>query len=263
MRNLAPLKRYGQNFLVDQNISKKIVESAFIEKEDFILEIGPGKGALTKYLIKLPNNYLGIEVDRGLYAFLCKEFAKYLSLYGKKIMLSDVLETELRFIEKKVNVIANLPYNIASLIIVKLIKEDISLKSMTIMIQKEMSQRLFALPGAKEYGRLSVFIQNFFEGDILFEVKENCFYPKPKVRSIVIRLVPKSDFYEKKLHCKDFEDFLRKVFSQPRKIIKNVLNEEYIRIFSEMNENLLSMRPGQIDPEMYWRIFRLLKGRSL
>ncbi|AEE14830.1 Ribosomal RNA small subunit methyltransferase A [Thermodesulfobium narugense DSM 14796] len=263
MKNLAPLKRYGQNFLVDQNISKKIIESALIEKEDLILEIGPGKGALTKYLVKLPNDYFGIEVDRGLYDLLCKEFEKDLALCGKKIILADVLETDLGFIEKKVNVISNLPYNIASLIIVKMIKENIYLKSMTLMIQKEMSQRLFAMPGAKEYGRLSVLVQNFFEGSIIFEVKESCFYPKPKVRSVVIRLIPKSDFYEKRLYFIDFENFLKRVFSQPRKIIKNVLTEKYIRIFSETNTDLLHLRPEQIDPETYWRIFRLSKERTL
>lgn len=256
MKNLAPLKRYGQNFLVDQNISKKIIESAMIEEDDFVIEIGPGRGALTKYLLRLANDYLGIEIDRGLFELLSEDFEKDLATENKNILLSDALRTDFGFIDKRVNVIANLPYNIASLLIVRLIKEDIMLKGMTLMIQKEMAQRLFSPPDVKDYGRLSVLIQNFFYGKVLFEVSEGCFYPKPKVKSVVISLIPKSDFYEKRLHCEDFENFLRKVFSQPRKILKNVLTEEHIRVFSEIQSDLLQKRPGQIDPVTYWDIFR-------
>ncbi|MEO1784260.1 16S rRNA (adenine(1518)-N(6)/adenine(1519)-N(6))-dimethyltransferase RsmA [Thermodesulfobium sp. 4217-1] len=256
MKNLAPLKRYGQNFLVDQNVSKKIIESAMIEEDDFVIEIGPGKGALTTYLLRIPNDYLGIEVDRGLFELLSEDYEKDLTLANKNILLSDALRTDFGFIDKRVNVIANLPYNIASLIIVKMIKENIRLKGMTLMIQKEMAQRLFAPPGIKDYGRLSVLIQNLFDGRVLFEVSEGCFYPKPKVKSVVIKLTPKNDFYEKKPYCEDFENFLRRIFSQPRKILKNVLSEEYIRVFSEIYSDLLQKRPGQIDPETYWEIFR-------
>jgi len=262
MKNLAPLKRFGQNFLVDQNIARKIIESAMVKEDDFIVEIGPGKGALTKNLLKLSNDYLGIEVDRGLFELLNEEYKDELAFENKKIILSDALKTDFGFIDKSVNLIANLPYNIASLIIVKMIKENIKLKGMTLMIQKEMAQRLFAPTDIKDYGRLSVLIQNFFDGRILFEVSESCFYPKPKIKSVVINLIPKDDFYEKRLHCEDFENLLRRVFSQPRKILKNVLSEEYIGIFSEIQKDLLQKRPGQIDPETYWNIFNFSKFKG-
>uniref|UniRef100_A0A7C5KDC6 Ribosomal RNA small subunit methyltransferase A n=1 Tax=Thermodesulfobium narugense TaxID=184064 RepID=A0A7C5KDC6_9BACT len=262
MKNLAPLKRFGQNFLIDQNIARKIIESAMIKEDDFIVEIGPGKGALTKHLLKLSNDYLGIEVDRGLFKLLNEEYKNELAFENKKIILSDALKTDLGFIDKSVNLISNLPYNIASLIIVKMIKENIKLKSMTLMIQKEMAQRLFASAGTRDYGRLSVLIQIFFDGKILFEVSESCFYPKPKIKSVVINLIPKDDFFEKRLYCEDFEKFLKEVFSQPRKILKNVLSEEYISIFSEIQKDLLQKRPDQIEPKTYWDIFELYKGQS-
>ncbi|MFT3950352.1 MAG: 16S rRNA (adenine(1518)-N(6)/adenine(1519)-N(6))-dimethyltransferase RsmA [Agriterribacter sp.] len=211
-------KSLGQHFLRDEHMVLKIIAAL---KENFftqLLEIGPGGGALTKHLINIPAiDFKAVELDDEKIAFLENT---YPSLKGK-IMHNSILDIDKPF-EGKFTVIGNFPYNISSQILFKILdwKDDVEV---TIgMFQKEVAQRIAAKHGNKTYGILSVLIQAFFDVEYLFEVHENCFNPPPKVKSAVIRLVPRKT----QLNITDEAKFFRLVktaFNQRRKMLRNAV----------------------------------------
>lgn len=220
-------KRFGQNFLVDANILKKICEAADIGKEDLVIEIGPGIGSLTQCLAEEAGLVLAIEIDKKLIPIL----EETLSGCGNvELINEDVLKTDLAKLigqygeGRRIKLVANLPYYITTPIIMGILEKRLPIESITIMIQKEVAQRMQAEPGSKDYGALSLAVQYYAKTRLITVVPPGCFMPKPKVASAVIRL----DLDPKpRLRAKD-EDFLfrliRASFQKRRKTLQNALS---------------------------------------
>lgn len=211
-------KSLGQHFLKDENISRKIVSA--LEKHPFtqLLEVGPGGGALTKYLLGIKNiDFKAVELDTEKVEYLLNTYPE---LKGK-IIHRSFLDIEKPF-TGKFTVVGNFPYNISSQILFKILdwKEDV--ECMVGMFQKEMAQRVAAKEGSKIYGVISVLVQAFFKVEYLFDVNEKCFQPPPKIKSGVIRLLPLKDISAMKSE-KDFFLLVKTAFNQRRKTLRNAV----------------------------------------
>jgi 16S rRNA (adenine1518-N6/adenine1519-N6)-dimethyltransferase len=230
-RIYKPKKFLGQNFLVDDNISKKIVKQLEITNSDFIIEIGPGQGALTKHLAGFCENYIAIEIDKSIADSLAERYRD-----KGKIICENFLEYDLSQFGKPIKIIGNLPYNIASEILFKLFDHRDKITYAVLMVQKEFAHRLVANPDTKEYGILSVQTKAFSQPKILFNVPPTVFFPKPKVESSVIRLEFNNNY--EILNKEIFKKLVRSSFGKRRKLIKNSLKdffEEYKLDFKDFN----------------------------
>ncbi len=214
-------KSLGQNFLTDDNVLKDIVYGAEVSKEDYVIEIGPGVGTLTKELLKEAKKVTSIELDDRLIPILQEELKEYDNF---ELIHKDALKVnynELIGDEKSVKVVANLPYYVTSPIIVNLLNGDYNFKSLTIMIQKEVAERINAEHSTKEYGAFSLLVQYYCNTKIIRRVPPSCFIPSPKVDSIVIRLdkldKPPVDVEDEKL----FFNIIRQAFNMRRKTLWN------------------------------------------
>lgn len=221
-----PLKKFGQNYLIDENILRKIYHEINVQQDDFFIEIGPGYGALTKYFIN-HKNYLGIEIDTRTYNFLTNNYSQ---LNFKNI---DILDFDFSSISinNKFRIIGNIPYNITSPIIFKIIDNYKKITDATLMVQYEVAKRLVAQPGHKDYSLLTVITNYFMDKKLCFKVSKNCFNPRPNVDSAIIHLYMK----EKDAYSFDDKLFIQVVktcFSTRRKQLKNTLKND---IFSNIN----------------------------
>ncbi|MCH5256925.1 MAG: 16S rRNA (adenine(1518)-N(6)/adenine(1519)-N(6))-dimethyltransferase RsmA [Lachnospiraceae bacterium] len=184
-------KKFGQNFLIDKNILEKIVDAAQLTKEDCVLEIGPGIGTMTQYLAQRAGNVIAVEIDNKLIPILHDTLSDYDNV---KIINADILKVDInRIVEeensgKPIKIVANLPYYITTPIIMQLFESHITLDSITVMVQKEVADRMQAQPGSKDYGALSLAVQYYSTPEIITGVPASCFMPKPNVDSTVIRL---------------------------------------------------------------------------
>ena len=221
-------KRFGQHFLRDLSVIDKIVESTDLSASDRVWEIGGGEGVLTEALLKFGVDLTVFEIDYDLQKFLEEKFADKINL-----VKSDVLKLNWdEILSEKVKVVANLPYNITSPFLFKVIKNIDWFSSLTVMIQKEVAQRIVATPGNKKYGRLSLKMQFYFEVKKLFDVSSGSFYPPPKVDSSVIMAVPR----ENRPEVEDLDLYMRVIdlaFSNRRKMLrvnlKPLLSKEQIQ----------------------------------
>ena len=211
-------KSLGQHFLRDENISRKIV--AVLQERPFrrLLEVGPGGGALTKYLIELNGvEFKAVELDTEKIAFLEQAYP----VLQNKILCSDFLKMDIPF-EGRFTVVGNFPYNISTQILFKVMDWKTQVEGMVGMFQKEVAQRVAAPAGNKVYGVISVLVQAFFMVEFLFEVHENCFSPPPKVKSAVIRLTPRLTEMVMRSE-KDFFTLVKAAFNQRRKTLRNAV----------------------------------------
>lgn len=225
--NFTFQKKYGQNFLIDTHVLDKIIRAAGIQKEDFVLEIGPGIGTMTQYLAQAAGKVAAVEIDRALIPIL----EDTLSGYGNvRIINKDVLKMDLGKLAeeesggKPMKVVANLPYYITTPIIMGLFEKHIPIESITVMVQKEVADRMQAAPGTKDYGALSLAVQYYAEPYIAAFVPPNCFMPRPKVGSAVIRL---NCHKKPPVWVKDEEllfRIIRASFNQRRKTLANGLS---------------------------------------
>ena len=219
---IAPKKSLGQHFLQDENIVRKIVDSLDLRKDQVVVEIGPGNGALTKYFVELAGDVVGIEIDARAVGSLQSRFGGKLN-----VIHSDVLKVDLaslyRTYGKKLRVLGNIPYYITTEILFWLLDRRDQLVDATLMMQHEVAQRLVARPRTKEYGILSIFGQLFSTPRVLFKVKRNSFYPKPNVDSAVVHL----DFDRAlpPLNMRLFKNIVRSTFGKRRKTLRNGLKE--------------------------------------
>lgn len=220
-------KKFGQNFLVDKNILEKIVDAAEITEADCVLEIGPGIGTMTQYLAERAGAVIAVEIDKNLIPVLQDTLSSYPNV---TVIHGDILKTDIdRIVQgqnggKPVKVVANLPYYITTPIIMALFENHVTLQSITIMVQKEVADRMQAKPGTKEYGALSLAIQYYARPQIVINVPAACFFPKPNVDSTVIRLTryekpPVAAREEKHLFA-----VIRASFNQRRKTLLNGLS---------------------------------------
>ena len=230
-------KSLGQNFLIDDSVLTDIVEGAEVNKDDLIIEIGPGVGSLTAQLIGKAKKVVSIELDNDLIPILQEELGQYENF---TLIHKDALKVDFNEIigdEKSVKLVANLPYYVTTPIIVKLLKDNYNFKSLTIMIQKEVAERINAEPNCKEYGALSLLVQYYCDTKIVRKVSPGSFIPRPKVDSIVIRLDRLS---EKRVEVKDEKlmfEIIRNAFNMRRKTMWNAVkflgmkNEDIEKVF--------------------------------
>ncbi len=221
-------KKYGQNFLIDTRVLDKIIRAAEITEEDCVLEIGPGIGTMTQCLAERAGEVVAVEIDRNLIPILEETLADYRNV---TVIHGDILKIEVRELvrergDRPLKVVANLPYYITTPIIMGLFEGHVPLKSITVMVQKEVAARMQASPGTKDYGALSLAVQYYAKPEIVANVPPNCFIPRPGVGSAVIRL----DKYEKPpVEVKDEEKLfavIRASFNQRRKTLANSLENE-------------------------------------
>ena len=213
-------KRLGQHFLHDKNIINKIISNLEINVKDTFIEIGPGEGALTTPLLEKVESITLIEKDRDLIPVLENKYNH------KKVNIvnQDILKCELSdLIKKNTRIVGNLPYNISTEIIFRLLPFFKDIKDLHFMLQKEVIDRIVATPGTKIYGRLSIMTQVYFTVKKLFDISPNVFTPKPKVDSAYIRLIPKHYIFDSLMHEKNFKDIVSTVFSARRKMVKTSL----------------------------------------
>lgn len=220
-------KKFGQNFLIDTHVLDKIIRAADIGKDDMVLEIGPGIGTMTQYLAEAAGKVIAVEIDKNLIPILTDTLSGYENV---QIINEDVLKLDIqRLVEEEnagrpIKVVANLPYYITTPIIMGLFESHVPLHSVTVMVQKEVADRMQTGPGNKDYGALSLAVQYYAEPYIVANVPPNCFMPRPKVGSAVIRLTrhekPPVEVEDERL----LFDIIRASFNQRRKTLANGLN---------------------------------------
>ena len=210
-------KKFGQNFLVDRYFISRIVNEINPKEGNNILEIGPGKGAITEPILKKTNHISVVEIDPDMIKILKHK----ISTKNISILAEDVLGINDEFFEKFNKIIGNLPYYIATEIILKLTKIYSSSSELYFMVQKEVAERITAKPSSKSFGRLSVILQYYFDTELLFELPPEAFSPQPKITSAFIRLIRKKRVSPKVINKDNFEQIVKIAFSQKRKTIKN------------------------------------------
>ena len=247
--NFVFQKKFGQNFLIDTHVLDKIIRAAEITKDDFVLEIGPGIGTMTQYLACAAGKVAAVEIDRSLIPILEDTLDGYDNV---TIINNDILKVDIAKLAeeenggKPIKVVANLPYYITTPIIMGLFEKHVPLKSITVMVQKEVADRMQTGPGSKDYGALSLAVQYYAEPYIVANVPPNCFMPRPKVGSAVIRLEryekPPVEVLDEKLMFR----IIRASFNQRRKTLANGLKNSPELDFSkeEIEAAILSLGKG-------------------
>ena len=225
--NFSFQKKFGQNFLINTSILEEIIDAAEITREDFVLEIGPGIGTMTQYLCEAAREVVAVEIDTNLIPILGDTLSAYDNV---EVMNADILKVDIAKLAdernggKPIKVVANLPYYITTPIIMGLFESHVPIDSITIMVQKEVADRMQEGPGSKEYGALSLAVQYYAKPEIVVNVPPSCFMPQPKVGSAVIRLTrhenPPVDVDNEKLMFQ----VIRASFNQRRKTLANGLN---------------------------------------
>lgn len=220
-------KKFGQNFLIDTHVLDKIIDASGVTEDDFVLEIGPGIGTMTQYLCERAREVVAVEIDKNLIPILSDTLKNYsnVTVINEDILKLDICKlAEEKNQGKPIKVVANLPYYITTPIIMGLFESHVPIDSITIMVQKEVAERMQEGPGSKEYGALSLAVQYYAKPEIVANVPPNCFMPRPNVGSAVIRLTRHT---EPKIVVKD-EKFMFKLirasFNQRRKTLQNGIN---------------------------------------
>ncbi len=219
-------KKFGQNFLIDTHVLDKIINAADITKDDFVLEIGPGIGTMTQYLACAAREVYAVEIDKALIPILEDTLSDYSNV---TVLNEDILKVDIRKLAeehnqgKPIKVVANLPYYITTPIIMGLFEGHVPIESITVMVQKEVADRMQVGPGTKDYGALSLAVQYYAEPYIVANVPPNCFMPRPKVGSAVIRLTRHKEAPVKTVDEKLMFRLIRASFNQRRKTLANSL----------------------------------------
>lgn len=228
-------KKFGQNFLIDSHVLDKIISAADITKDDTILEIGPGIGSMTQHLCEKAGKVISVEIDKMLIPILQENLASYdnFVLINEDFLKLDVKKLLEEHSCSKVKVVANLPYYITTPIIMSLFENNIPLDSITVMVQKEVAQRMEAKPSTKDYGALSLAIQFYSTTDIVANVPPNCFIPRPNVGSAVIKLTLRDNQPYELFDTKLMFKVVRAAFNQRRKTLINALNNSSELSFSK------------------------------
>ena len=265
--NIRANKSLGQNFLINQDVVNSIIDSSNITKEDLVIEIGPGLGTLTRFLLEKANKVICVELDKNMIKILNDRFKLYDNI---EILNNDILKTDLNKIIKQekqnneiknVKIVANLPYYITTPIIMKLLESNLDINSITVMIQKEVADRLIEIPGGKNTGAITYAIYYYCTSEKILEVENNSFIPEPEVTSEVIKLNirknPPIEVANKKL----LFDIIKKAFMQRRKTLLNSLvnskvflnKEDGIKILNELNIDI-NIRPEKLTLDDFAKI---------
>ena len=258
--DVNPKKFLGQHFLIDDNISKKIVDNIDFKKFKKVIEVGPGKGALTKHLLNIKDILTLIEVDNESVVFLKNEFLnEKLDIIENDFLKFDILSAYPS--EENILIIGNFPYNISSQILFKSIDNYKSVKAIIGMFQKEVAERIISKNNSKQYGILSVKTQLFYDAKILFDVSPNVFFPKPKVNSAVISLTRKENInidYDLEL----LDRIIKLSFQHRRKKIKNSLKKLDIEE-NILEDSIFESRPEQLTIEEFVKLTRKISSETI
>lgn len=267
-------KKYGQNFLIDSSMLEKIIREAGITKEDTVLEIGPGIGTMTQYLCEGAKKVIAVEIDKNLIPILTEDT---LAAYDNvKIINEDILKLNInRLVEeenngKPIKVVANLPYYITTPIIMGLFESHVPIESITIMVQKEVADRMQVGPGTKDYGALSLAVQYYAKPEIVSVVPPECFIPRPNVSSAVIRLTRHQEAPVAVDNEKQMFALIRAAFNQRRKTLTNSINnspdlnfsKESVEKALEQMELSPTVRGEALTLEQFAKLSNLLGYRS-
>lgn len=239
-------KGLGQNFLIDEDALNSIIRAADLTREDSVLEVGPGIGTLTLELAETAGRVLTIEVDKNLIPILEDAFKDWdnVKLYHGDALKVDLKEIVAEYLTPPISICANLPYYITTPLITKFFKEGVDIKNIVLMVQKEVAERMAAVPGGKDYGALSLLVQYYSNPSIVAVVPPHCFMPRPKVDSVVIKLEMHK---EPRVKVKDVDLFFRVIrdsFIQRRKTLSNALKN----IGLSKEELYLAFEKSGIDP---------------
>lgn len=262
-------KRFGQNFLIDEHVIEKIMKAADLTEEDCILEIGPGIGTMTQYLAEAVREVIAVEIDKNLIPILEDTLSDYSNIIIKN---EDILKVDINALVnqhnqgKPIKVVANLPYYITTPIIMGLFEKHVPLESMIVMVQKEVAERMQVGPGTKDYGALSLAVQYYAEPEIVANVPQNCFIPRPNVGSAVIKL---TRHRQPPVTTKDEAALFRIIrasFNQRRKTLINSLRnasdlpyeKEEIEIALKQMELPLTIRGEALNLEQFARLTDIL-----
>lgn len=256
--NFSFKKKFGQNFIIDKNLISNIVMLSNIDSSTMVIEIGPGAGSLTYELAQVAKNVLCYEIDNTLEDILSNNLMGLdnVEVIYKDILLANIKDDIKKYNYKKLYVVANLPYYITTPIIIKLIEEKIDVDKIVVMVQKEVGDRFKAIPGSKDYGSLSIFLDYYFNVKKILDVSRNVFMPKPNVDSVVIEFTKKQE----KSKIKDenvFFKLVRDSFKQKRKTLKNNLRDyDLIKIETILKRYNydLSIRAEQLSLEIFVEI---------
>ena len=271
--NFAFQKKFGQNFLIDTHVLEKIISAAGVTKEDMVLEIGPGIGTMTQYLAEHAKRVVAVEIDSNLIPILQETLADYDNI---TVINDDILKVDINALAQEYNggrpikVVANLPYYITTPIIMGLFESNVPIDNITVMVQKEVADRMQVGPGSKDYGALSLAVQYYAEPYIVANVPPNCFIPRPGVGSAVIRLTrhqePPVDVKDAKLMFR----LIRASFNQRRKTLLNGLanspelsfSKEQITSAIEKMGLPVSVRGETLTLEQFAHLSNLLGGEA-
>lgn len=262
-------KRFGQNFLIDEHVIEKIMKAADLTEEDCILEIGPGIGTMTQYLAEAVREVIAVEIDKNLIPILEDTLSDYSNIIIKN---EDILKVDINALVnqhnqgKPIKVVANLPYYITTPIIMGLFEKHVPLESMIVMVQKEVAERMQVGPGTKDYGALSLAVQYYAEPEIVANVPQNCFIPRPNVGSAVIKLTRHRQPPVKTKDEAALFRIIRASFNQRRKTLINSLRnasdlpyeKEEIEMALKQMELPLTIRGEALDLEQFSRLTDIL-----
>ena len=251
-------KQYGQNFLVDKNIINQIISLIKLDENSLIIEIGPGRGALTEYLVKLKANLLCIEIDTDMKKFLDKYESDKC-----EIVYTDILDFDLKakletYNYKRLIIVGNLPYYITSPIMEHIIKSTVNPNQMIFMVQKEVAERYSAKAKSKDYGYMTVFLQHYYDVELKINVPNYCFNPPPKVESAVIELINNNKSYDLD---NTYFDFVKSCFRLKRKTLRNNLRDyDWDKILKVLLKNNLldTVRAEELSEDIIIEIYKTL-----
>ena len=255
-------KKYGQNFIVDENIINNIISKSNVDKNTLVIEIGPGAGSLTSKLALKAKNVLCYEIDTKLENILKDTLKEYnnIDIIFEDFLNADVTNNLKKYNYDKLYVVANLPYYITTPIIIKIIEDKINVDKIVIMVQKEVGDRFKAKPGSKDYSSLSIYLNYYFDIKKIIDVSRNVFLPKPNVDSIVVEFTKK----DKKLELKNEDIFFKLIkdsFKQKRKTLRNNLKDydlEKIELILKKYNMNLSVRAEAISIEIFVELANIL-----
>lgn len=250
-------KSYGQHFLVNENLAKNIADTAIELSDKYpVLEIGPGKGVLTKYFYEKKINFKSVEADMDMIEYLHSTYPGI----SINLIFKDILKLDLNEVfDEEFVLFGNFPYNISSQILFKMIEYKYKIPVLIGMFQREVAERIIASPGNKEYGILSVLVQAYYSGKIIFRVKPGSFSPPPKVDSAVIKLERKEKF---ELDCNEtlFKTIVKSTFNKRRKMIRNTL-KSLINDDEILKDDFFKKRPEQLSLDEFVELTNVIEGR--
>lgn len=267
---ISPRKQFGQNFMADPNVTRLVANAGQIQPGDFIIEIGPGTGALTDEMASLPITLLLVEIDHALGKYLISRFASFANI---QVLNEDALPSKhqihskiIEFIQqghaegKTVKLVANLPYNVASPIIIELLIAGID--QLVFTVQKEVAERLAAKPSTDAYGGLTAIVQMMSNVDILRTISAGSFWPAPKIESSLVRLVRNDQLQNK---ARGFGQFIQKIFSSRRKMLRRSLSDlspDPLPILTSCQIDP-QIRAEELDPQTLYKLYQALYQQAL